>query len=118
MLANQQMRLVNEGGKSYGHLTLNVKMAIINYILFDSLLPEVIPASEINYNVNFSNTVSIRVNLALCDGGANECIKGNDMRVLYYNGDGRRASIGIAGDHQLIGARLFTGVSIAKSNQG
>ena len=58
------------------------------------------------------------VNLALCDGGANGCIKGSDMRVLYYNGDSRRVSIGIAGNHQLIVARLCTAVSIAKTNHG
>ena len=58
------------------------------------------------------------VNLALCDGGANGCIKGSDMRILYYNNDGRRVSIGITGDHQLTGARLCTAVSMAKTNQG
>ena len=40
------------------------------------------------------------------------------MRVLHYNSDGCCVSIGIAGDHQLTGARLYTGVSIAKTNQG
>ena len=58
------------------------------------------------------------MNLALCDGGANGCIKGNAMRVLYYNDDGCRVSIGIAGEHQLTGARLCTAVSIVETNQG
>ena len=40
------------------------------------------------------------------------------MRVLHYNGDGRHVSIGIAGDYQLSGARICTGVSVAKSNNG
>ena len=40
------------------------------------------------------------------------------MRVLYYNNDGRRVSIGIAGDHQLTGARLCTAVSVVETNQG
>ena len=68
--------------------------------------------------MNLSSTVIGGVNLALCDGGTNGCIKGNDMRVLYYNSDGQRFSIGIAGDHQLTGARLYTSVLIAKTNQG
>lgn len=58
------------------------------------------------------------VNLKLCDGGANGCIKSNNVRVLHYNGDGHHVGIGIAGDHQLTGGRLCTGVSVAKSNQG
>ena len=58
------------------------------------------------------------VYLALCDGGANGCIKGNDMRVLDYNSDGKRVSIGIAGDHQLTRTRLCTAVSAVKTNQG
>ena len=57
------------------------------------------------------------VNLALCNGGANGCIKSNNMRVLYYNDDGRRVSIGIARDHQLMGARLCTAVLIVETNQ-
>ena len=40
------------------------------------------------------------------------------MQVLYYNSDGRRVSIGIAGDHQLTGARLCTAVSVVETNQG
>ena len=40
------------------------------------------------------------------------------MRVLYYNDDGRRVSIGIAGDHQLAGAGLCTAVSVVETNQG
>ena len=40
------------------------------------------------------------------------------MRVLYYNNDGRSVSIGIAGDHQLTGARLCTAVWIVETNQG
>ena len=67
--------------------------------------------------MNLAQTIG-GINLALCDGGANGCIKGNDMRVLYYNDDGRRVSIGIAGDHQLTGARLCTAVSVVETNQG
>ena len=53
----------------------------MNYVRFDTLSPEDIPVPEINYNVNLSNTVISGVTLALCDGGVNRCIKGNDMRV-------------------------------------
>ena len=50
------------------------------------------------------------------DGGANRfIIMGNDMRVLHYNFYGRLLGIAIAGDsiagdNQLTGARLCTGV--------
>ena len=74
------------------------------------------PCAKIHYKVNLAQTIG-GVNLALCDGGANGYIKGNDMRVLYYNNDGRRVSIGIAGDHQLTGAKLCTAVSIVETNQ-
>ena len=82
-------------------MTLRARMAVLHYARCDTLTPEFIPSPEIHYKVNLSQTIG-GVNLALCDGG----IKGNDMRVLYYNSDGRRVSIGIAGDHQLTGARL------------
>ena len=72
---------------------------------------------DIYYKVNVSQTIG-GVNLALCDGEANGRIKSNDMQLLYYNDNGRRVSIGIASDHQLTGARLYTAVSIVKTNQG
>ena len=73
-------------------------MTVIKYARFDTLIPEKLPPLEIHYKVNLSQTIG-GVNLALCDGGANGYIKGNDMRVLYYNSDGRHVSIGIDGDY-------------------
>ena len=84
--------------KKYGHMTLHVRMTLLNYTRCDSLIPDEIPPPQIHYKVNLSQIIG-GVNLALCDGGANRCIKGNNMRVLYYNSDGRRVSIGIAGDY-------------------
>ena len=98
-------------------MTFHGMMALINYAWCDSLIPEEILLPEIHYKVNLSQTIG-GVNLALCNGGADGCIKGNDTRVLNYNSDGRQVSIGITSDHQLTGARLYTGVSIAKTNQG
>ena len=40
MLANQQMCLVNKDRNTYGYVTLNVKMALMNYTRFDSLFPK------------------------------------------------------------------------------
>ena len=117
MLANEQLRMVDKDGKKYGHMTLHARMAVLNYARCDTLIPESIPLPEIYYKVNLSQTIG-GVNLALCDGGINGCIKGNDMQVLCYNSDGRRASIGIASDHQLTGAKLCTAVLVVKTNHG
>ena len=118
MLANKQMRQANNDGKTYGHVTLHARMAIMNCNCLDSLLPKDIPVPQINSNVNLSNTVIGGVTLALCDGRANGKIKGNDMRVLHYNGDERWVSIGIARDSQLTGARLCTAVSMRNLIKG
>ena len=104
--------------KTHGHMTFHVKIAILSYNCSDSLLPVDNPVTEINYNVNLSNTIIGGMNLALCDGGANGCIKSNDMRILHYNSDRRRVNIGITGDHQLTWASLHTGVLKTKSNEG
>ena len=54
--------------------------------------------------------------LALVDGGANGSIIGRDMRVIYFNPDGTRVRIGIAGDHHLTGNQLCCGSSVAWSS--
>ena len=64
-------------------MTFHATMAVVNHTQFDSLITKDFPVPEINYNVNLSNTVISGVNLAQCNGGANGCIKGNDMRVLH-----------------------------------
>ena len=86
LLANEQRRLVRPDGKTYGHMILHAKIAVLHYAHCDTLIPELIPSPEIHYKVNLSQTIG-GVNSALCDRGANGCIKGNDMRVLYYNSD-------------------------------
>ena len=94
-------------------------MAKLEYTCFDNLLPADNPITiEINYNVNLFNTVIDGINLVLCDDRENGCIKGNNMGVSHYNHNGRRVSISTARDHQLTGTRLYTGVSISKSNEG
>ena len=103
---------------THSYMTLNARMVVVNYARCDSLItPEsAVVTNDIHYKVNLSQTIG-GANLALFNGGANRCIKGNDMQVLYYNNDGRSVSIGIAGDHQLTGAKLYTAVSIVKTNQ-
>ena len=61
-------------------------MAVMNYARCDSLISSPLPSTDIHYKINLAQTIG-GVNLALCDGGANGCIKGNNMRVLYYNDD-------------------------------
>ena len=56
--------------------------------------------------------------LALVDGGANGSIIGRDMRIIYFNPDGKRVCIGIEGDHHLTGNRLCCGCSVAWSSVG
>ena len=85
---NEQMRLVRPDGKTYRHITLHARMVVLHYARCDTLIPESIPSPEIHYKVNLSQTIG-GMNLALCDRGANGCIKGIDMQVLYYNSDGR-----------------------------
>ena len=94
-------------------------MVVVNYARCDMLIPPdpVLATNDVHHKVNLSQTIG-GINLALYDGGANGCNKGNDMRVLYYNNDGRRVSIGIAGDHQLTGARLCTAVLVVETSQG
>ena len=43
---------------------------------------------------------------------------GRDMRIIYFNADGKQVRIDIARDHQLTGNRLCCGSSVAKSNLG
>ena len=113
ILANKQMRVLRPDEKTHCFVTFKTTMTVLNSTQFDTLIPTEIPVPKIHYNVNLLQTIGGE-NLPLCDRGANSFIKGNDIRVLYYNSDGRRISIGIAGDHQLTGARLYTAVSIVK----
>ena len=53
------------------------------------------------YRANLSNRDRVigGKHLALADGGANGLIIGLDMKILYFNTNGKQVSIGIAGDH-------------------
>ena len=75
-------------------MTLNALMSVINYARCDGLIPPepVLVTHDVHYKVNLSQTIG-GANLALCNGGANGCIKGNDMRVLYYNSDGQSRNV-------------------------
>ena len=76
MLANKQFRIVDNDGRSMDAASFNVRMAISNYARCDSLIPADVPTTSIHYKVNLSQQIS-GINLVLCNGGENECIKGN-----------------------------------------
>ena len=101
-------------------MTYSGKMTIIDYyVWYDSLVPVDEPTKDVLYKVNLMHAEELeyRVNLskqdriiggkhlALTDGGANGSIIGLDMKILYFNTDGKLVSIGITGDHQLTGNR-------------
>ena len=77
-------------------------------------------AHEVEHKANLlkRDRVIGEVHLTLADSGANGLIIGLDMRIIYFNGDDKRVSIGIAGDHELTGNRLCRGCSVAKSSHG
>ena len=105
-------------------------VATIDYSRCDSLVLSKETFKDEHYKVNLLHTheLEYRVNLskqdrviggkhlALADGGANSSIIGLDMRIFYFNDDGKRVSIRIAGDYQLMGNRLCCGCSVAKSS--
>ena len=104
----------------------------MDYSQCDNLVPIEEPPIDLHYKVNLlhQHEMDYRANmskqdrvvggkhLALVDGGANGGIIGRDMRIIYYNADGKQVRIGIVGDHRLTGNRLCFGCSVAKSNLG
>ena len=121
-----------DGDKVATYLTYSGNMVNIDYSQCDSLVPSKEPFKEAHYKVNLlhSHKMEYRANLlnldrviggkhrVLADRGANSLIIGLDMKILYFNTDGKQVSIGIAGDHQLIGNILCCGYSVAKSSHG
>ena len=83
----------------------------IDYSWCDSLVPNEEPFKEVHYEVNLlhSHEMEYRANLsnqdraiggkhlALANGGTNGLIIGLDMKILYFNSDGKQVSIGITG---------------------
>ena len=136
MLANKQLELRDpKTNKLVPYMTYTAKMAVMDYSRCDSLLPIPIkqpPPVNLHYKVSLlhQHEMDYRANmskqdrfvggryLALVDGGANGGIIGRDMRIIYFNADGKRVHIEIAGDHHLTGNRLCCGCSVSKSNQG
>ena len=114
-------------------MTYSAEMTNIDYTCCDSLVSEeeesvnivyynvnLHHAEEVEYTANFlkRDRVTGGRHLALADGGANSTIIGLDMKILYFSSDGKRVSIGIAGDHQLTGNILCYGCLIVKSSHG
>ena len=109
-------------------MTYAAKVANIDYSWCDSLVPDKESVKDVHYKVNLlhSEELEYRVNLSkrdrimgrkhltLADGEANGSIIGLGMKILYCNDDGKYVSIGIIGDHQLIGNRLCCECSVSK----
>ena len=135
MMANKQLKLM-DGDKVVSYWTGHqASMAVMDYSRCDSLIPTPIkapPPVDLHYKVHLLHQYKVdyrasmskqdRVvggrHLALVDGGANGSIIGQDMRIIYFNPDGKRVRIGIAGDHHLTGNRLCCGCSVAWSSVG
>ena len=129
MMASKQMKVMTpEGDKVAAYLTFSVNKANIDYSRCDSLVPNEEPVKEAHCKVNllYSHEMEYRANLSnqdrviggknlvLADGGENGLIIGLDMKILYFNTDGKQVSIGITGDYQLTGNILCCGCSVAK----
>ena len=126
--------MIDKHDNVLGHMTYSAKMTNIDYTRCDSLVSEEEPVKNVHYKVNLLHAEEMeskyRVNLskrsrviggkhlALADGGANGTIIGLEMLIIYFNSDGKRVSIGIAGDHQLTGNRLCCGYLVTKSSVG
>ena len=135
MMANKQFRLMDKDDKVVSYWTAHANMAVTGYSQCDSLLPSPIkapPPIDLHYKVHLLHQHELEYrasmfkqdivvggrHLALVDGGANGTIIGCDMRIIYFNADGKRVCIGIAGDHHLTGNRLCCGCSVAQLSQG
>ena len=110
---------IEDGGDA--EVTLKAVMAKMDYSRFDEmvLVPDTsADFDNVVYNAKLSNLIGC-TNYALCDGGANGCIRGqNDMRLIKYNDDNRRVNSGIVSDNQIAGARLGTFCLIVTTNLG
>ena len=125
--ASKQLKVM-DGDKVVSYMTYAGNMATVDYSQCDSLVPITEPvvedshykvnllhSREMEYKANLSNQDRVvgGKHLALVDGGANGVIIGLDIKILYFNPDGKQVSIGIAGDHQLTGNKLCCGCSVA-----
>jgi hypothetical protein len=99
MLSNSVTPVRNKkDGKIIGHITYCASMAkLINR--FDQIPSPLPTPNEGIYVISAHTSRFFNELLALMDGGANGGIGGRDMKLMSYNTDGRRVSIGIAGDH-------------------
>mmetsp|Transcript_60638 Transcript_60638/g.67826 ORF Transcript_60638/g.67826 Transcript_60638/m.67826 type:complete len:247 (+) Transcript_60638:871-1611(+) len=133
MMASKQLEVRHPITKELvSYITYASKMAVTDYTRFDSMIAEDVADKDVPYNSNLSHAHKVEFvanlskkdriiggkHLALADGGANGNIIATDMRIIYFNSNGKCVSIGIAEDHQLTGNRLCCGCSVAKSSHG
>ena len=108
MMADKQLEVkVPVSSKTVAYMTYSAKMANMDYARFDSLVTEDVADQVVHYNANLlhAHEVEYKANLSkrdriiggkhlvLADGGANGNIIALDMRILYFNSDGKRVSI-------------------------
>ena len=104
MMANKQFEVRHPVTKELvSYITYASKMAVIDYTRFDSMVTDDVADQEVHCNANLSHAhevdfvanISKRdriigvIHLALADGGANGLIIGLDMRIIYFNSDGK-----------------------------
>ena len=107
MLASKQLKLRDpKTNELISYMTYAAKMAVMDYSQCDSLLPIPIkqpPPIDLHYKVNLlhQHEIEYRANmskqdrvvvgrhLALVDGGANGGIIGRNMRIIYFNANGK-----------------------------
>ena len=125
MMASKQDIVVDrKTGKTKGYFIYAANMINLNYSRCASLIPEDQSEDQsvkkVHYKVNLSKYDRIvgGKQFALFDAEANYLIIGLNMLILYFSNDGKRVSIGITVDHQLVDNRLCTGCTLAKSNVG
>ena len=78
--------------------------------------------SDTNPAITYHTTINLRAIynalMALIDGGANGCIGGKDMTLLYYHLHHKRVNVGVANGHQMTNLRLAVMAAYIKTQSG
>ena len=78
--------------------------------------------SDTDPAITYHTTINLRAIynalMALIDGGANGCIGGKDMTLLYYHLDHKRVNVGVANGHQMTNLRLAVMAAYIKTQSG
>ena len=78
--------------------------------------------SDTNPNITYYTTINLRAIynalMALIDGGANGCIGGKDMTLLYNHLHHKRVNVGVVNGHQMTNLRLAVIAAYIKTQSG